>query len=194
MFQEQFARKLPFQISEDFNPLGGFSWVPRSMVCLTQARGQSQTEAKISLMSQALQLENSDLTDARRSVKCYLADQGAAERKGKRHVIGDVERIEDIVARLKSGALAHHSEEARSVIFLWNAFEIPGIFHLIYNPLQAAFESLDEWDTYYPQLKAICRSLGDPSYRQVHLAKTFADTLSFSLVRSLLRIVGKFSV
>ena len=145
------------------------------MVCLTQARGQTKTEVKVDLMAHALHLENSDLGVAREGVRNFLADQGAAEKKGVRHVYGDPDVIADVTKKLKAKQLSLHSNEVRSISFLWNSFELPGVFHVIFNPVQAAFEGIEEWSTYYPQLKAICKSLGEPSYKEVHLEQTFAD-------------------
>ena len=156
-------------------------------MCLTQARGQTQTEAKVLLMSQALQLENPSLPDARNSVKCYLADQGASERKGVKHVCGPQEVIDDVSRRLKNKTLAAHSVEARNITLLPNAMEMPGIFHIIYNALQHAFESLEEWDTYLPQLKAICKSLGESSYKSLHMVTTFKDDQPSSTLRIMIR-------
>ena len=167
--------QIPFVVGEKFNPLACFTYTPRSMVCLTQARGQTQTETKVGLMAQSLVLENSNLTNARASVRGYLADQGAAEKKGVRHVFGDPDEIAAVTKRLKSKEISLHSEECRNICFLWNALEVPGVFHIIYNPVQASFEGVDEWNSYFPQLKGICKSLGEPSYKEVHLETTFKD-------------------
>ena len=142
---------------------------------MTQARGQSHTEHKVAYISHALQLEAESLGQRRLEVKNFLVDQCASEQKAVRHTYGDPEVVKSTLDRLKSKELRLFDEPVRNITFLPNAFTQPAIMHVLWNPIKEAFEALPEWQIYFPGLKAICKSLSDSSYKELHMAKTFQD-------------------
>ena len=144
-------------------------------VNLPQARGQSKAENKVSLLAHCLQLEHKNLFNARDETIGFLVDQCSAERKIKKHAYGSLEEVKEVAHLVASKLLNLSDERARRVIFLPNCIEQPAIFHVLYNPLEEAFTSLSGWDVYVTQLRAICKSIGDSSYKELQLATTFKD-------------------
>ena len=142
---------------------------------MTQARQQATTETKVAYLAHAAQLENHDLNVFRGEVLNFLCDQGSAEKNIGGHTFGPPEEIQRTMKMLADGTIANHSAQARNCIFLWNSFEQAACFHVLYNPFQEACESLEEWQAYSQELKAICKSLAEPSFKEVQLAHTFKD-------------------
>lgn len=173
--EERFTLPVPFIVTEGFDPMRGFDWCQRSLICLQQARGKSKTENKVYLLSHALQVENRCLDTMRSEIKGFLVDQGSAEKKIRKHAWGTATEIRDVGHAIKAGTLKLSDARARQTMFLHNAFEQPAIFHVLFNPLQEGFEKLAEWNLYIVQLRAICKSIGEPSYKEVHLEVTFKD-------------------
>ena len=86
-----------------------------------------------------------------------------------------MEEVKEVAHLIANKLLNLSDERARQATFLPNCIEQPAIFHVLYNPLEEAFTSLSEWDLYVTQLRAICKSIGDPSYKELQLATTFKD-------------------
>jgi hypothetical protein len=59
-----------------------------------------------------------------------------------------------------------------------NALVQPGIWHVLFNPLERAWLALPEFKHFDTQLKAVVKVLGDKSYKDMLLEVTFKHATS----------------
>jgi hypothetical protein len=172
--EELMIRPLAFAVVEPFDAFGGFSWERRSLVVTTIARGESSTVVKREQIAHSLALESGigNLTTCRKQVKGYLSDQGV-EFGVRRSTFGSASSNKAVLDGVKSGAIDAAAHIVTSLVFLMNALQQIGILHVLFNALETAFTELPEWKDFETRLKAICKLLGDQSYKERLLAKCF---------------------
>ena len=151
---------------EDFNPWGGFQHVRRSMLCTTIARGEGSTASKAAKMIHMINVENGgDKLEAYRAeVRGFLSDQGT-ERGIASFPIGDSAAIHSTVAAQDLGQA--NASAMRCVPLFFNALQIPGTLHIIFNCLEFSVKQIPEWQKFERQLSAVTRICKERSWQEV---------------------------
>ena len=91
---------------------------------------------------------------------------------------GDKDEIKDVCTLLLRGTMRHYEPRAKKICFLVNALVQPGIWHVLFNPLERAWLALPEFKHFDTQLKAFVKVLGDKSYKDMLLEVTFKHATS----------------
>ena len=124
----------------NFDPLGGFEWVRRSLPVQTIARGQGSTATKVIRILHCAHLESgciSDVEEWRKQTKHFLSDQGT-EMGMVKAPVGPWVEVESMLERVKAGTLQLNSEEVQRLTFLPKALQQSGVLHIFWNAVQEA--------------------------------------------------------
>ena len=160
---------------ENFSPWGGFEWQRRSMVPTTIGRGEGNVATKLSRIAHSAVLEAGEkhLYDWRIQTKGFLSDQGT-ERGIRAAPFGDKDEISEVMSAVKEHRLPSFDPRAVKVVFLMFALQQSGLMHVYYNALEEAIAKVECWKEYLTLLAAFVKILGDASYKERLLEKSFA--------------------
>ena len=152
------------------------------------SRGKGSIAVKIAKVAHSIMVENGEdkLWGRRCETKGFVGDQ--AERGVPRGPFGDKDEINDVCTALLQGTMSHFNPRAKNICFMMNALTQPGIWHVLFNPLEKAWTSLPEFKQFDIELKAVVKVLGDKSYKELMLEVTFADATAVER-----HLVHKFS-
>jgi hypothetical protein len=147
--EELLIRTVPFVMPDPFDAFKGFRWELRSLPCTTIARQESSTMVKTSRLAHVAVLESGPehLWDWRISVLGFLSDQGT-ERGIRSAPFGAKEEVDAALGALRAGLLHTFEPEAKNIVFLPNALDQAGIFHVLFNAVEEAFTEIDAWKLY----------------------------------------------
>ena len=177
--EEIMRRRMPIVVTIEDDPFGGFEWQRRSLMTQCFGRRHSTTASKVNRFVDSIIFENSvgHMGAYRDGVKNFLRGQGSTERNIPRSPFGSQDEIQTTLSALRRGDLHLHQPKARELTLLWNAFDQPGVWHILYNPLKNKLKALPEWKKFEQQLKALVKVHCDESYKKLLLETMYKDAL-----------------
>lgn len=172
---EELMVRYRFAIPVPFNPWEGFEWVRRSLPVSTNARGKTKTCNKKLRAFNSIVIEAGDenFPTYRTQSKTYLRYQAGAERNIMHGTVGNRQLVKDVLQAVRAGNMNMADDLVKDILLLPDAMEQFDCFHVLYNALKRALESLPEWEEFLELLKAICKVLGEKSYKEVCMKTWF---------------------
>ena len=171
--EERMIHKLPIAVQQPVDPWGGCSF--ETLIFPLQTIGKGHGAVKVQKVAHAGILHSgiAGFDIWRKQVRNYSSDQGA-ERIVGRAPLGAVatgsltgEAFRATMKYVFEGTVLLSSSRGTDAYFFPYALDIRLPFHIIFNGLQHAIESLPEWKLFLVLLRGVCKVLATRELKEI---------------------------